>query len=949
MKDKISRAIVPLLLSGICLCCIWNCCRNDGPDWSSQIDEICSRLWKIENPQLNSVSEQLDTMKASFPKFEAVDKAFRDYSDSLSKVQARLSSDLSGTAEKIKALAEAFDAAAADAAAEGGSSSEIEVRKINTVKADVLAQIAAAGELTDNAVAELGNAVLRTAPLEVRFRERLADAKKYAATGLQDDWAAASVSTLDHGDALSETLAAIAALAKGLDSFFSPLATSLQGSLRSEAASAMRPVLSLFPKDSASEIIGDYAAALRDASLSLERAYSTTLSAPLAVASESLRSWVNTSLGEYGTLVETDSLLSVSGRRMAAELSSQKSYLEAIAASEIIACDVSGAIEDNAKAYSELSESLSRLHSGLASGGEKLKEAYRKAVREAIASNGGCLKGEIAFGVVEANLSSSELAKGAETEEKTLGQRVAGTGNEVSIIRKSLIQNDSAEMDKKIEELSRRIQSIVFIPEYSDGKATVYYTQDGDGTIHPLLSHLRFDIRPSSAAEELAAVWRDALSLRGIYTMTRAAAGEEFDISITGVSADGGRLDITYRSSDIEECFFENEVSASICLLISRGDAQKSSAYVPLTKKSLNWIVIPDEVFRLYLIDHFDTDGDGNLSNHEAAAVKTIDVSGLAPSNHIHSLEGIEHFTALESLNCEGHHLTSLDLSSNTGITTLNCKGNRLVSLDITKCTALETLDLSGNSLTDIDLEQNVALKQLIIDGNETLEALDVSWKTALETLSAQNTGISRLDLRGCSALRRYNIFEPSRRDIAIIVSSQDFLSGIEALSNYGVSYYENDTPFFFNGSIEVDGRIWQHYDSAASESGLYGGTCRWDEAKSRCPSGWKLPAKGDFASLSANASPWTEYGGMQGRWFSGSQEYSENVPAVFLNAGYDGSGTGVYWGNDYVADRTLNALYFSGSQIDPNYRGYTFDFSNDRFGSRCVKERRSETEEIEL
>ena len=939
MKNIISRAAVPAILSGICLCCLWNCCRDEEPDWSSQIDDIVSRLWKIENPQLNTVSEQLDTMRASFPKLEAVDKAFMDYSDSLSKAQTSLLRALSGTEEQIRVLAEAFDTAAADAAAGGGGTSEIEVRKINTVKADVLSQIEAAMTLTDKAVAELKNAAGRTAPLEVQLRERLAEAKKYAATGLQNEWAAASVSTLDHGDGLSETLAAISALAKGLDSFFSPLVTGLQGSMRSEVASAMIPVRSYLPDDSASAIIGDCAEALRRASLTLERAYSATLSAPLAIASESLRSWVNTSLGEYGILVETDSLLSVSGRRLTAELSSQKTYLEAIAASPLVEFNVSGAIEDNAKTSAVLEESLNRLHAGFASGRESLKEAYRNAVREAVSSNGGSLKGEIAVGVVEANLSSSELTKGTEAEEKMLGQKVSGAWNDVSIIRKSLIQKDSDEIFRRIEELSQRIQSITFIPEYSDGKATVYYRQDDDGTIHPLPSHIRFDIRPSSAAEELAAVWDKALSLRGIYTMTRAAAGEEFDISITGATADRGRLDITFRAANIEECFFENEVSASVCLLVSRGDTQKSSAYVPLVQKSLNWIVIPDEVFRLYLIDNCDTDGDGNISSFEAAAVKAIDVSSLATSNHIHSLEGIEYFTGLETLNCAGHHLTSLDLSANTRLTALDCRENELKSLNISKCTALEALDLSGNNFSDIELGANAALKKLNVDGNGFLTDLNLSGNAAMETLSAQNTGISRLDLRGCDALKSYNIFEPSRRNIAIIVSSQDFLSGIETLSNYGVSYYEGDTPFFFNGSIEVDGKIWKHYDSAASESGLYGGTCKWGEAKSRCPSGWKLPAKEDFENVSGHASEWTEYEGLHGRWFSGSQEYSETVPAVFLNATSESSGSGIYWGNDYVADRTVNALFFSGSQISPNYRGFVFDFSNDRYGSRCVKE----------
>ncbi len=939
MKNIAFRILAPIFLAAAISYCLLSCSKTPEKDWSSEIDDIYSRLWKIENPHINTIQEQLDTMRAVFPKLDATDEAFKAYSDSLSKSLSSLSTAFPEIEAKTITLHKAFDKAISDAASTTGPDTEARIKKISIVKDDVLAQIECARVLTYKVFSELNDAVSLSARIDVTFRTDIADTREYVETMSSDDWAKVSISTLDHADKLATDLAYINALAKGLNSTFSELQSILSGSLRSEVAAAMLPVLSYFSKDLASEIIGDYSRVAYSASQSMEKAYTSKLATSVAIASENLRNSVNPALGEYGTLVEADSLFSNSGRWLEAQLYSQKTYLEDIASSTVIDVKTDAATEDTKDTQEELNSSSEQLHSDLSSGATLLREEYSKAIQEAINSNEGSLKGKIAIGVVEANISAWELLKATESEKASLNKRVSGVWSNVSIVRKALIQGDSGEINSRIDEIARRIQSITFVPEYSDGKITAYYRQTDDGTILPLNSHVRFDIRPSSAAEELAAVWQQALSMRGIYTLTRAYGGDEFDIAIVNVVASNGRLDITFRSSSIEECFFENEVSASLCLIVSQGDSQKSSSYIPLIPKSLNWIEIPDAVFRDYLIQTYDSDRDGNISTFEAAAVKDLDVSELAATSHIHSLEGINYFTGLETLNCAGHHLTSLDLTSNTKLVALNCKGNELTQVNLTKCSELETIDLSDNELSDIDVSKNSALKVLNMDNNDELKELDVINNKALENLSAQNTSLTRLDLTDNPALTRVNIFGPLSREISVMVPSQEWLSSITLISNYGTTYYERDIPFFFNGSIEIDGVIWKQYDSKASEADLYGGVTKWGVARDDCPSGWKLPARGDFEGISENASPWTEFKGLNGRWFSGSQPYSESVPAVFLNAINSGSSCGVYWGNDYVGDRTLNALYFTASKIYPNHTGYTFDFSNDRFGSRCVKE----------
>jgi Leucine-rich repeat (LRR) protein len=97
---------------------------------------------------------------------------------------------------------------------------------------------------------------------------------------------------------------------------------------------------------------------------------------------------------------------------------------------------------------------------------------------------------------------------------------------------------------------------------------------------------------------------------------------------------------------------------------------------------------------------------------------------------NVQSLQGIEFFTELEYLFCQGNQLKSLDLSKNTLLRTLGCDENQLTSLDLSKNTLLMILDCSYNQLTSLDISTLTALESLQCHDNQ-LTSLDVS-NTAL-------------------------------------------------------------------------------------------------------------------------------------------------------------------------------------------------------------------------
>ncbi len=157
----------------------------------------------------------------------------------------------------------------------------------------------------------------------------------------------------------------------------------------------------------------------------------------------------------------------------------------------------------------------------------------------------------------------------------------------------------------------------------------------------------------------------------------------------------------------------------------------------------------PDPAFRALIETSCDTDGDGMLSQGEIRQT----VSLLCPAGQITSLEGIGHFTGLETLDCRDNLLTELDLTGNTKLRSLNISSNQLTGIDLGANTMLESLVCSGNSLSGLDLRTNTALVSVNADSNE-LTSLELTGLAALSRLQVRNNSLTELDLSGCEQLK---------------------------------------------------------------------------------------------------------------------------------------------------------------------------------------------------
>ena len=192
----------------------------------------------------------------------------------------------------------------------------------------------------------------------------------------------------------------------------------------------------------------------------------------------------------------------------------------------------------------------------------------------------------------------------------------------------------------------------------------------------------------------------------------------------------------------------------------------------------------PDEEFRRFLKECYDTDGDGKIN---------VDIKSMKiPTSYaIKSLEGISFFEDLETLDCHGIGLTTLNVSKNFKLEELNCSDNQLkdylyilsyrlkklncsnnklthmnlgillgLNLEEVNCSnnkitnivmdsvgELVKFDCSNNDLMTLDVSQCFKLKELNCSGNQLME-LDVGNQTQLTQLDCSNNKLTELNVK---------------------------------------------------------------------------------------------------------------------------------------------------------------------------------------------------------
>lgn len=297
---------------------------------------------------------------------------------------------------------------------------------------------------------------------------------------------------------------------------------------------------------------------------------------------------------------------------------------------------------------------------------------------------------------------------------------------------------------------------------------------------------LQTNIEPVTATIEEGVDWIEAVD-------TRAMIDKEFSFKVLANTKGPREATITFKNAD-----------ASEQIVIKQ--AGKELTYPA---------VIADKFLKTYIMTNFDKNKDGEISKEEAEAVTAIEMR----DTEIASIDGLEYFPNLESVDFAKHRLMKVDFSQCPSLKKLNVsQGAGLSSLvlpatleelsimqcpilkkinfsvapnlknlyasstgfavapDLSKNTKLETVGFSRAEFTTIDVSKNTELKSLSVGSdmfnsldvtNNTkltdlsvtgkITTLDLTKNTQLESLSIKNTKIAEIDVTNCPYLRSIN------------------------------------------------------------------------------------------------------------------------------------------------------------------------------------------------
>ena len=150
-------------------------------------------------------------------------------------------------------------------------------------------------------------------------------------------------------------------------------------------------------------------------------------------------------------------------------------------------------------------------------------------------------------------------------------------------------------------------------------------------------------------------------------------------------------------------------------------------------------VYIPDEIFRAWLLDNYDADGDGSLSPSECEGVEEIDirVSNNNSWARITTFAGLEYFPNLKYFTYEGATqnngygiIEELDFSNNPnlhGVFIIYCPNLKVVNIG--SCRTLYYVNLCGlSSLEEVVLpEENANMNSFMVYGSKIGPELDLS------------------------------------------------------------------------------------------------------------------------------------------------------------------------------------------------------------------------------
>lgn len=566
MKEYIGK--IRLVLMSVGLAAAFGC-ANYAPD----LDEIHEDL-NGKDAWVTSINQQIEKINASIPKLEQTDKDMKDMIGSLEETAGDLRKAITENGKRISAVKSDLEKAVEELRKSDNANKEELIRAIEQAEKEVLVTLETMKSEMNVKLSDIGGAISDLKKKDADLEGKISDLKSYAGKELKgtEDWVKATFATLEQYNDIVEQIAGIDIEIAGLKTSMTDLEVRLTknfteslnktvSDLESAVADEVAGLNDRISKEVA-DLTNAFTEALLKARNETEAAWEKNLKDSVNDLKSSLESWVNDKIKAYWTIEETKAALETQKKALEGQLLVQKTALEEmIKANSKDIEDLKAALAVTNKAIEDNAKEIEGLKSDLDEVKAEVKEAYERAIRDAIAS----LRNE---------LSADITAAINDADSKVQGE-IDRMSSEIRKMEKS-VSDKITQAQNAVNKVLYRIQSLVYVPYTEDGVAVV--TRYGSGSIVKFVT-LEFEVRPSSALYYLK---KDNIKITAHYPNN-----EQKDLYINNdndFKVYGGYIVIKVNATYISDSFVRGEMAAFARVHIENVTMgwNLSSEYIPL-------------------------------------------------------------------------------------------------------------------------------------------------------------------------------------------------------------------------------------------------------------------------------------------------------------------------------------------------------------------------------
>ena len=566
MKEYIGKIKVALMCAG--LAAAFGCA-----DYSPDLDEIHENL-DGKDAWVTSINQQIEKINASIPKLEQTDKDMKGMIGSLEETAGDLRKAITENGKRISAVKSDLENAVEELRKSDNANKEELIRAIEQAEKEVLVTLETMKSEMNVKLSDINSTLSDLQKKDADLEGKISDLKSYAGKELKgtEDWVKATFATLEQYNDIVEQIAGIDIEIAGLKTSM----TDLEERLTKNFTESLNKTVSDLESAVADEVAGlndriskevedltnAYTEALSKARNEIEAAWEKNLKDSVNDLKSSLESWVNDKFKAYWTIEETKAAHETQKKALEGQLLVQKTALEEmIKANSKDIEDLKAALAVTNKAIEDNAKEIEGLKSDLDEVKAEVKEAYERAIRDAIAS----LRNE---------LSADITAAINDADSKVQGE-IDRMSSEIRKMEKS-VSDKITQAQNAVNKVLYRIQSLVYVPYTEDGVAVV--TRYGSGSIVKFVT-LKFEVRPSSALYYLK---KDNIKITAHYPNN-----EQKDLYINNdndFKVYGGYIVINVNATYISDSFVRGEMAAFARVHIENETMgwNLSSEYIPL-------------------------------------------------------------------------------------------------------------------------------------------------------------------------------------------------------------------------------------------------------------------------------------------------------------------------------------------------------------------------------